>query len=250
MHGRTDKAGQEFLRPLLAVLERRDTISAAERAALENLPWRLRTFPLETEVIAAGSRPEESCFIVSGFASRAVYLPGGGRQLTSIHVPGDFVDLHGLLLKEMDHSVIALTECTMAFAKHSALRKLSEKLPHLWRLLSLTAAIDGAIQRSWITSLGRRGSTERLAHLICELCVRLEIVGAVSEGTFQLPLNQTRLADILGLSVVQTNRSLQKLRAMDLISWTGGMIAIVDRPKLAALAEFDDIYLNLLREPR
>jgi hypothetical protein len=28
-------------------------------------------------------------------------------------VPGDFVDLHGSLVKEMDHAVMTITRCTV-----------------------------------------------------------------------------------------------------------------------------------------
>jgi CRP-like cAMP-binding protein len=240
----------DHLEPLLATLERRDDLSATERDALVSSPWLLRRFSAESEIISFGQLVEESCFIAEGFAARTVHLMSGARQFTSVHVLGDFVDLHGLLLRRMDHDVVALTDCRMAFLHHSRLKDISTDHPHLWRLLSTTVAIDGAIQRQWIAALGRRQAPSRLAHLLCELFVRLEIVGVARDYSYQLPITQHVLADVLGLSVVHTNRALQELRARELVSWKGSRVCILDWSGLARLGEFSPEYLNLVHEPR
>ena len=81
------------------------------------------------------------------YAARAIYMEKGTRQLTAVHIPGDFVDLHALLLKIMDHSVIALTDCEAAFIPHDRLRALTEQAPHLSRVLWLSTVVDAAISR-------------------------------------------------------------------------------------------------------
>ena len=85
---------------------------------------------------------------------------------------------------------------------------------------------------------------------LCELCSRLEVVGLASNRTFDLPLTQSQLADMLGLSVVHTNRMVNELRASGIVEWTDGRVRINDWPALAARAQFDSTYLNLFREPR
>jgi CRP-like cAMP-binding protein len=85
-----------------------------------------------------------------------------------VHVPGEFVDLHALMLKVMDHSVVAIGPCEAAFIAHASLIALVESAPHLVGLFRLSTAIDAAIQRSWITNLGRRSPSEQVAHLVCE----------------------------------------------------------------------------------
>ena len=235
---------------LLASLEQRDHVSAEERTALERLGWRFKDYARGSEIIRDRSRPFESCLLVEGYGARVGYLRSGRRQLTAIHVAGDFIDLHGLLLRVMDHSVIALTDCRVGFADHSELQKLASEQPHLWRLLSLLLTIDSAIQRSWLVSLGRRNPTSHLAHLICEIYLRREIVGQASDYEFEFRIGQADLADVLGLSVVHTNRTLQDLRSQNLLTWRNGVIRILDWPALTNLAEFDPIYLSLIREPR
>jgi CRP-like cAMP-binding protein len=235
---------------LIASLENRDHLSAEEKAALEALNWRFRDFPRGTEIIRDRSRPAESCLIVQGYGVRAGYLRSGQRQLTALLVPGDFADLHGLLLKVMDHSVIALTDCRIGFVDHAALRRLSADHPHLWRLFTLLLTIDASIQRTWLVSIGRRNPASHLAHLICETHLRLLSVGRALPDAFDLPIGQADLADLLGLSVVHTNRTLQELRAQNLVRWRGGTVQLPDRKALAALAEFDPIYLHLGPERR
>ncbi len=230
---------------LVATLKKRDHLADNEERALRDLGWRVRRFSRGTEIVPDRSRATESCLTTDGFAARAVFLRNGSRQLTAVHVRGDFVDLHGMLLDVMDHSVVALTECTVAFVDHAELRVLSQEHPRLWRLLSALIATDAAIQRAWMIGLGRRNPLGHLAHLFCELFLRLQVSGAITDGGFDFRVGQADIADMLGLSVVHTNRTVQELRLSGAISWNNGRVQIHDWEALASIAEFDPTYLNL-----
>jgi CRP-like cAMP-binding protein len=235
---------------LARALERRDRLSAEERRLIEELPARKRRFDSGEELVAEHSEPSESCLLLNGFVARAQFLPDGKRQLTAVHIAGDFVDLHALLLKVLDHSIVALTSCEAAFVPHASLVAAVEAAPHLGRLFWLSTVIDGAIQRTWVTSLGRRSAAVHLAHLICELFVRLEIVGLVRGNSFDFPLTQTDIADMIGLSLVHTNRTIQEMRSSGLIIWGRKVLTIIDQQRLRDFAEFDPTYLNLVNRPR
>lgn len=241
---------QRALDPLVTSFSRRDRLTEEEQAVLAGLPRRVQQYDGGAEFIAEGSRPHESCLILEGFAARAQHLSSGKRQLAAVHIPGDFVDLHGLLLKEMDHGVIALPSCKVAFIPHSSLKGVTEKHPHLTRMFWLSTVVDGAIQRAWITCLGRRSAIQHLAHLICEIYLRLEVVGLAAEGKFEFPVTQAEIGDMLGLSNVHVNRTLQELRGSRLVQWRGSTVQIDDFDGLSAFAEFDPLYLNLVRTPR
>jgi CRP-like cAMP-binding protein len=236
--------------PLIAALARRDVLSQDEREALTDLPWRLRRYRDGEEIIPEASRPTESCLLVDGLAARSRELSNGNRQLTAVHVPGDFVDLHGFFLKVMDHAVMALMPCTVAYVPHRDVQRLTGAMPHLSRMLSLTIAIDAAVQRNWIACMGRMEPMRHLAYLVCELYKRLEVVGLVEDGSFEFPLTQAEIADFVGLSIVHTNRTLQELRGTGLVTWQGNRISIRDWEGLAAMAEFDPTYLNLFHHAR
>lgn len=234
----------------LRSLERRDSLSDDEIRIISELPARPAVFTAGEEIVMEGTRQKESCLVTSGFAARSQSLRSGERQITAVHVPGDFVDLHSMMLKVMDHSVVALGPCKVAFIPHEKIREVTEKSPHLARMFWLSTTIDGAIQRTWITCLGRRSAEQHLAHLICELYVRLEAAGVASDLVFEFPVTQVQLGDVLGLSVVHVNRKLQDLRAAGLVEWRDGKVKIRDFEKLAALSEFDPTYLSLRRESR
>jgi CRP-like cAMP-binding protein len=122
--------------------------------------------------------------------------------------------------------------------------------PHLGRLFWLLTTIDGAIQRARIACLGRSTALQHMAHQFCELWLRMTIIGLATTNGFPFTLTQGELADVIGLSAVHVNRTLQELRALGLVDWDGRQVMIHDFAKLSALSDFDETYLNLFREPR
>lgn len=233
---------------LIDKLGRRDALSAEELIALRQVLGRPREVRAGTDIVREGDHPDHSTLLASGFTARYSTLADGGRQITELNISGDFIDLHSFVMKQMDHGVVALTDCVIVPAPHAALRQLTEHHPHLTRLLWLDTVIDAAIHRQWIASMGRRTALAHLAHLLCELYRRLEVVRQASDHVLQVPLSQAVLADVLGQSTVHVNRLISELRAMDLLTWSHGRVEIMDWDRLAALAEFDPAYLRLHSE--
>ena len=114
----------------------------------------------------------------------------------------------------------------------------------------MNTLIDAAVHREWLTAMGRRPANGHLAHLICELFLRLKVAGQAEGDTIQLPMTQAELGDALGLSTVHVNRVLQNLRGDGLVRWQGSSLTILDWERLQQLAEFTPTYLNLQHEPR
>ena len=243
-------ADERVLATFLRKLEARDALSDQERATLVACASDEAKFPAGADLVREGARPDTSMLVIDGFTTRYRDAPDGSRQIMAIHVPGDFVDLHSFLLKEMDHSVGALSACRVMRFPHVRLRARTETHPHLTRLLWLMTLIDSSIHREWLAAAAQP-APEQIAHLICELYVRLEITGLVGpDESFGLPMTQTELGEALGLSAVHVNRSLQQLRSEGLFTWQNQIIRILDWDALKHRAAFDDRYLHLVREPR
>lgn len=236
--------------PLFLQLSQRDLISNEEKAELFALFSRQKAYAAGDEIVREGARPKVSLLLMEGLAGRFKVLEDGGRQITAFHVPGDFLDLHGFLLKVLAHGVVALSPCTLVQVEHEALKKLTETSPHLARMLWLDTLIDASVHREWLVAMGRRPAIGQLAHLMCELYVRLKVVERTDGYSFTLPLTQNELADALGLSVVHVNRTLRDLRKRGVIRWEGDRIHIDDWDGLVEIAEFDPTYLCLQQEPR
>ena len=234
---------------LIEKLTRRDIVSDSELAALAEVLDPPRKVDAHVDIVLEHAYTEHSILLLEGFTARYSTLADGRRQITEINVAGDFVDLHSLLMKQMDHGVVTLCPCIIAHAPHSRLRKLTEEHGHLTRLLWLDTIIDAAIHRQWLVAMGRRSGLGHLAHLVCELFTRLSAVGLNDGQTFHMPLTQTVLSDALGLSTVHVNRLIAELRREGLVRWTNPQIEILDWPRLAQIAEFDPTYLRLHSQP-
>ncbi len=234
--------------PFIRKLERRDDLSEVEREALLGLSGRLRDIPAGQSIIGLAARVQVSSLLISGLCGRYSALVSGARQFTEIGVPGDFIDLHGFVMKRLDHGVHAFSDCRVLDVPHEQLKRLTERHPHLTRLLWLETVVDAAIHRQWLLALGRQNAPARLARLICELYVRLEAVDLARDRQMDLPLTQQELGEALGFSVVHANRTLQALRRRDLIVWRDQHVEILDWERLAQLAEFDPDYLRLHKE--
>jgi len=233
---------------LINKMERRDRLSMAERDRLATLLGPSRNVAAGALLIQPDDRPKHSTLLVSGFCARYILTANGDRQLTEINVPGDFVDLHSLLMRQMDHGVVVLSDCVVAPATHEDLRRLTQEHPHLTRLLWLETVVDGAIHRQWLVTMGRQEAASRLAHLACELYSRLEASGLAQEHRFAIPLTQVDLGDLLGLTAVHVNRVLMDLRQRGLLEWRSGQATILDWPGLVELCQFDPTYLRLQRD--
>ena len=234
----------------IAKLRARDDVSDVEEAALRAAVAQTKEFPADVTVIRSGADLRQSWLLTSGFAARFKDMHNGNRQILELNIPGDFVDLHGFLLKTIDHSIGTLTRCTFAIVPHAALTRISEEMPHLSRLLWLQTVLDAAIHREWVTTLGQRPATGRLAQLFLELHHRLAVVGMVRDEEFDLPLTQSEIAEITGLTSVHVNRTLRSLRERNLANARSGKVQILDRAGLELEAGFDPVYLNLTKRPR
>jgi CRP-like cAMP-binding protein len=235
---------------LVKKLSLRDALTADEQALLERSVARVKEFPADQDIVKDGQHVSESCLLLDGMAARYKLLEGGRRQITALHITGDFVDLHSFLLKRLDHGVVALSACTVALVPHEALKEITETSPHLTRMLWLSTLMDASIHREWITGMGQRPALERAAHLFCEVFTRLRVVGKTEGTSFRFPLTQAELGDALGLSLVHVNRVAQALRSQGLLTWEGRTLTILDLERLKAVAGFDDAYLYLYPEPR
>jgi CRP-like cAMP-binding protein len=235
---------------LIRKLACRDDLSEAEVNRMRSMVSGTRLVAARTDLASYGDRVNHSTLLQEGLVIRYRTLATGGRQILAIHVPGDFVDFQSFLLKVMDHSIAALSPCKVASVPHAVLHQITEEMPHLARLFATSGLIDAAINREWLLAMGRQNALARIAHLFCELYVRLSVVGLSAKYGFSIPLRQIDLADAVGLSTVHVNRSIQALRTRGLLEWTGDRIELRNWPALVALAEFNPIYLHLDRYPR
>jgi CRP-like cAMP-binding protein len=227
--------------PLVLKLTRGTEDCAVLEAMGQEAEW---TGP-RLDLICEGDQPEYVHIVLEGFACRYKVLPDGGRQIIALLLPGDFCDLHVAILGEMDHSIGTITACKIARLPYSAVMEITTNHPRITRAMWWATLVDEGILREWLVGMGRRPADKRLAHFLCELMVRLQTVNLATESGYGLPLTQSELGDVLGLTLVHVNRVLQQLRLDGLLTFREKHLVVADLPRLKDFADFNPNYLHL-----
>lgn len=219
-------------------------LDAADEERLQHACLQVRTYRKAHDLIREGDQPGPVFVILEGWACRYKILPNGNRQIIAFMMPGDFCDMHVGVLDEMDHNIETLTAATVATIQRPEMEALVEASPALTRVFWWTQLVEAAMLRATIVSLGRRNSLERIAHLLCELCFRLQNVERNHADRYVMPFSQIILADAVGLTPVHVNRVLRKLRQEGALELGSASMTIVNLTILSGIAGFDDNYLH------
>jgi len=238
---------EHALAPMVRRLSVRADLSDGDRDAILTLPFHRRELKSGQYVVWDGDRPQNSCLLISGYAYRHKHAGNGGRQIMSIHMKGDIVDLQNSLLGVADHNVQMLTAGEIVMIPVENMSELAFSHPKVGRAMWYETLVEGSIFREWILNIGRRDARTRIAHLLCEFALRLEVAELGKQNAFELPITQEQLADAVALTPVHVNRMLMKLRQEGLITLTKRAISIVDWDALAKVADFQSRYLHLER---
>lgn len=220
----------------------RDAMSDDERSTLEGLIERTEWIDKPTRMIARGDSPGYSTMLIEGFMLRT--LDGDGRRFAvSLHVPGDFVDLHCYVLKRLDHNIDSVGRVKVGYVPHRALDKVMQDMPHLARIFWFSTLLDAAMHREWIMTLEQLTTPRRIAHVFAELWRRLDMVGLSDERGFETPLTQNDLSEMCGATPIHINRAVRDLRQQCIADFDRGRVTIPDRAALEAHARFTPDYL-------
>ncbi len=232
--------------PLLSKFERALVLTESERLAIRLLPVQMETVRADQIILREGARPTRSCHLVEGQACSSKVGPNGKRQILAFFIPEDTPDLTSLRLELRDSDIWALNDCILAYVTHRDLDQLCDEQPRLAKFLWRSTLVDAAIHREWTLNVGLREGLSRLAHLLCEMMVRMEFIDRAKDGSCYLGLTQEDLSEATGLSEVHLNRMLQDLRRRKLISFAKGTLTVHDMDRLAELGDFRADYLHLL----
>lgn len=235
--------------PLITKLEKIAVLTSEEKRVLVDATSRTRQLEADQHVAREGERPAECHLLLDGFVCRYKMLPEGKRQIIGFQVAGDFCDLTGFVLGRMDHSVATVTAATLAVVPYRTLEEIAEQHPQLARALWQETLIDASIAREWVANVGSRSAYQRVAHLLCEMGLRLKNAGRAVNGSFEWPLTQAEVADATGLSTVHVNRTLQRLRDEDLIELSGRQVVVPNWDMLQQAGEFRADYLFIRPQP-
>ena len=216
----------------------------AEAAGLAALEVQHRSIAAGTELIHERQAGQRAFILQEGWACCYKLLPDGGRQVIDVRVPGDFVGLRSVLLCTADHSAAAVTDAVVAEVPARRMLEVFHALPRLGAAILWAASRDEAMVVEHLVGLGRRDALARTAHLLVELGLRLELAGLGTRAGYACPLSQYVLADALGLTAVHLNRTLRKLRELELATFRDSEVVVHDPEGLRELAGHHGGYLD------
>jgi CRP-like cAMP-binding protein len=234
--------------PLVAMLNKlamHAPISFEDRAELLELPYASRVFEAGSYLVREGDTPDHCGMLASGLVCRHKISGEGIRQIVSIQVPGDVFDLQQLYLGTADHNVQTLTQCAVITIPREALRKLAADRLSIAQAIFATVLVELSIAREWMLNIGRRDARTRIAHLLCELAVRLNLSGLPPGQPYEMPMTQEQLGDALGLTAVHINRTLKGLVRDGLVNYSKRGVTIPNWKYLVEVADFNSRYLHM-----
>lgn len=205
-----------------------------------------RIFEADQLILAEREAPDCVYAVLDGFACRYKIIAASGRRpILDFLLPGDLCNPHPDVPAIMDHSISTLSSCRVAVIPRARLLDLARRFPAIGSVLSWSSLLAESIAREWLVNITMRPADQRIAHILCELCARLEAVGLADGGRYLLPITQHDLADATGLSVVHANRMLQRLRLAKLVSWQGDSVVLPQPGQIARYCGFEPDYLHL-----
>ncbi|CAN5134771.1 Crp/Fnr family transcriptional regulator [soil metagenome] len=216
-----------------------------DRAAIRSLPHKTQAMRQYEYIIRAGEKSKSVCVLLSGFDISHKLTGNGGRQITALHMKGDMIYLQNTILHIADHNVQALDNVQVAYLPVKAVEDLLTHSATLRMAMWRETMVDAAICREWALNMGRRDARTRTAHLLCEIGLRLEAAGLGSQSSYQLPMTQEQLADLLGLTGVHVNRVLMAMRLDGLIELNQKTISVKNWERMVKIGDFDSTYLHM-----
>ena len=195
-----------------------------------------------TRLLERGVRTDRSTILIEGYIFRTIETEDK-RFITGVHVPGDFVDLHGFALKRLDHNIDAAGHVEVGCVSHDTLRRVMRDKPGVARAMWFATLLDAAIHRKWIQTLEQLDAPRRIAHLYSELHTRLDLIGRSVTRALRTPFTQLDMADMCGVSAIHANRAVGKLRELGIAEIRRGDLYTNDWSALKDYAQFDPDYL-------
>jgi CRP-like cAMP-binding protein len=185
----------------------------------------------------------------SGWAYTYRLLKDGSRQVINFHLPGDFVALSHVILRYWEGGAVALTDIEVWEISPNDISDIVQSRPRLATALLWAISREGALAEEHLVDLGRRTALVRTAHFLLELGTRLKHIGLATDAGYACPINQSLLADAVGISPIHLNRVLRQLRESGCLTFRNGYVSLDHPQRLIALAQYDGSYLEQPAQP-
>ena len=185
-----------------------------------------------------GTPRDEVMFVRSGILAKYKTDSTGRRQIVALRFAGE-----GILPREgrAEYGIQAIVRSEVMIGRAEDFDPILHAHPELQRFFWRLVQRNEAIGYEWLVNCGRRDSTARVAHLLCETAARMH----VDSGHMTNPFTQQQIADITGQTSVNVNRVLADMERQGLIKRSGREIEFSDWAEMRRVASFQPNYLEV-----
>lgn len=170
--------------------------------------------------------------LTKGWLACSIATPGGRRQITKVHLPGDLVGMPSLAASEGAETIAALTDAVVEVVPLDAFSQVCREYPRFMMMLFLWSQEERVRLMHQLTLLGKARGDRRMAAFLLSIYYRLLLNSPSVGSSFTMPLTQEDLGDATGMSVVHANRTIRELRQRGLVSIQDGVVTILDLERL------------------
>jgi CRP-like cAMP-binding protein len=181
-------------------------------------------------------------------AARFDLMSDGSRAIPEFFVAGDMCDLPSLVAPRAGWGLTALSTLELVQIPHGALRDLARTYPEIGMAFWRDCTSDAGTLAKWVANIGRKDGMARIAHVLCEMGLRMEAAGLGTRRRYRLAITQEQLGDAMGLTSVHVNRTLGALREVGAVDFSKHEVNVLDWDQLTRIAGFDEQFL-LLNQP-
>lgn len=226
-------------------LHRRSPLSGEESDALLALSGYTSVARANVDIVSLGQDTQHACLVLDGLAGRFGQIVDGQRQITALHIAGDMCDLHSVVAPKAGWALQALAPTAILRVPHAQLMAVARAYPNVAEAFWRDCSVDASVLSQWVVNIGRRSARSRMAHLLCEMAVRMDDAGFGTRHCFKLQASQMQIGDMLGLTAVHVNRTIKLLREIELVTIRSHEITILNWAGLTRLGDFDEQYLQI-----
>lgn len=215
-------------------------LDESQRAYMNAIKQGERLYERGNPILREEEQARHLFTVLEGVLIRYRSLEDGRRQIVNFMFPGDLVGLQGAFDEPSSHSVEALTSARLCVFRRSDFVHLIKENPRLGYDVTWLAAKEETALEGHIVSLGQRNAKERVVFLAVWLLDRAISTGVAEEGNIlQIPVTQSQISEMLGLSLVHTNRTIRALDRENLVQWNQREICVPDMEQASDFADFE-----------
>ena len=206
---------------------------------LEAMPHKTVTLEPRRVFREPGVQRDEVLFVKSGLLSKFKSDGSGRRQIVALRFQGD-----GVLPRDgiADYGIQPVVRSEVMIGRAADFDPIVETNPEMARFFWKLVQRHNSIGYEWLVNCGRRDSTARVAHLLCETAERSGV--DVSRQALMNPFTQQQIAEITGQTSVNVNRVFADLERQGLIHREGRKIFFDDLAEMRRVASFQPGYLQ------